>query len=72
MKNQNNPIPTDLKSQIKRHIEVYGHISLINELQNNIEWLETTQGDEVECIGIENLEGILSRVLKRKIKLSIG
>jgi len=39
-------------------------------IQNNIEWLNTTEGDEIECIGIENLEGILSDYFKTEIKLS--
>lgn len=46
----------------------------INELINNIktetEWLQTTEGDEVECISLENLEGILSKYLNVKIKLT--
>jgi hypothetical protein len=43
---------------------------LISDIQDNTEWLETTEGDEVECIGIENLEGILTRFFGEKIKLS--
>jgi len=39
-------------------------------IQNEIEWLETSEGDEVECIGIENLEGILSKYFKTEIKLT--
>ena len=26
-----------------------------------VEWLETTEGDEVECISIENLEMVLKK-----------
>lgn len=44
---------------------------LKQEIQSNIEWLETTEGDEIECIGIENLEGIISRFIGRKIILSL-
>ena len=43
---------------------------LINDIKFNIEWLETTDGDSVECISIENLEGALSRFLNKKVKLS--
>jgi hypothetical protein len=43
---------------------------LIQDIQMYIEWLETTEGDSVECISIENLEMILSRFLNKKIKLS--
>ena len=43
---------------------------LIEDIQENIEWLETTQGDEVECISIENLEGILTRMLGTRILIS--
>jgi hypothetical protein len=39
-------------------------------IQNNIEWLSTTEEDEVECIGIENLEGILSKYFNTEIKLT--
>ena len=41
---------------------------LINDIKFNIEWLETTEGDSVECISIENLEAALSRFLNKKIK----
>lgn len=43
---------------------------LVEDVQNYIEWLETTEGDEVECISIENLEMILSRFFNQEIKLS--
>ena len=43
---------------------------LIQEIQDNIEWLHTTEEDEVECISIENLEGILTRHFGKPIKLS--
>ena len=42
----------------------------IEAIQENTEWLETTEGDEVECISIENLEGILSYYFKTTIKLT--
>jgi hypothetical protein len=42
---------------------------LITEIQNNTEWLWTTNEDEVECISIENLEVILSRFLSNNIKI---
>lgn len=45
---------------------------LEEEIKENIEWLSTTEDDEVECIGIENLEGILTRFFHRKISLSLG
>ena len=44
---------------------------LITEIQDNIEWLSTTEDDEIECIGVENLEVILSRFLNREIKLTL-
>jgi hypothetical protein len=43
---------------------------LLEEIQDNTEWLETTNGDEVECISIENLEGILSQFLNVKFEIS--
>lgn len=50
-----------MKSELKK---------LITEIQSNIEYLETSDGDEVECISIENLEGILTRWFDELIKLS--
>ena len=46
---------------------------LENEIKENAEWLTTTEGDEVECISIENLEDILNRFLElrqNKLKLT--
>jgi hypothetical protein len=43
---------------------------LIEAIQSEIEWLETTEGDQIECIGIENLEGILGNYLGFNIKIS--
>ena len=33
------------------------------EIKDNIEWLYTTTEDEVQCISIENLQGILIKHL---------
>ena len=33
----------------------------LNNIDNWVEWLETTEGDEVECISIENLEMVLKK-----------
>ena len=43
---------------------------LIDAIQSEIEFLSTSEGDEIECIGIENLEGILTNYFNRKIKLT--
>lgn len=43
---------------------------LIEDIQSEVEWLSTTEGDEIECISIESLEGILSRYFDFKIKLT--
>jgi hypothetical protein len=43
---------------------------LVYEIQQETEWLETTEGDSIECIGIENLEGILSRFFGFKLRIS--
>jgi len=34
---------------------------LLEEIRENSEWLETSEGDEVECISIENLKAILEK-----------
>ena len=48
---------------------------LEEEIKENIEWLSLTENGEtletVECIGIENLEAILTRFFHRKISLTI-
>jgi hypothetical protein len=44
---------------------------LEEEIKENIEWLWTKELEyDVECIGIENLEGILTRFFHRKISLT--
>ena len=43
---------------------------LEEEIKDNVEWLATIDDDQVDCIGIENLEGILSRFFNRKIYLT--
>ena len=45
---------------------------LEEEIKENIEWLSTIDDDDIECIGIENLEGILTRFFHRKITLTLG
>ena len=40
------------------------------EIQMNTELLSTKEGDEVECISIENLEGILNRIFNQKLNLT--
>ncbi len=39
---------------------------LLEEIKENTEYLQTTEGDEISCISIENLEGLLK---KYEIKL---
>ena len=36
-----------------------------------MEFLQTTNGDEVECISIENLESILTKFFHRKMTMSL-
>ncbi len=43
---------------------------LIFGIQENTEWLETTEGETVECISIENLEALLTLLLRTTIKIS--
>lgn len=45
---------------------------LEEEIKENIEWLSTTEDDEVECIGIENLEAILTKFFNRNVSLTLG
>lgn len=43
---------------------------LTKDILENKEWLETSEGDEVECISLENLQGILSRQIGIAIRLT--
>lgn len=38
--------------------------NLLLKVQQETEYLQTTEGDEVECISIESLDGILKRLLQ--------
>ena len=43
---------------------------LINSIQAETEWLQTTEEDEVACISLESLEGILSKYFNKEVKLT--
>jgi hypothetical protein len=43
---------------------------LVYQIQQETEWLSTTEGDEIECIGIENLEGIIKKTFGIKLNIS--
>lgn len=42
---------------------------LIDKIKDNVEWLQTTDGDEVECISMENLQEILQKYLNVNLNL---
>ena len=44
--------------------------NLIEKIQDNAEFLMTTDGDDIDCISLENLEGILSECFNQPIKLA--
>lgn len=47
------------------------YLDILEEsIREEVEWLQTTRGNEVECISIENLEFILTKFFHRKISLS--
>ena len=43
---------------------------LIEQIDENTEWMQTSVADDVACISIENLESILSQFLNKQIKLT--
>ena len=43
---------------------------LEEEIKENVEWLSTIDDDDIECIGIENLQSILSRFLGTTVSLT--
>lgn len=48
------------------------HLEILEEnIMEQVEWLQTTDGDEVQCISTENLESILTKFFHRKISLSL-
>ena len=44
--------------------------ALEEEIRENVEWLDTIGVGEIECISIENLEGILTRFFNKKVTLT--
>lgn len=42
---------------------------LIDKIKDNAEWLQTIEGDEIECISMENLQGILQKYLQVNLNL---
>jgi len=48
---------------IEKNIE-----GMIEEINDNTEWLESSEEDLIECISIENLSGILSKFFNIQIK----
>jgi hypothetical protein len=42
---------------------------LIDKIKDNAEWLQTTEGDEIECISMENLQEILQKYFKLELNL---
>jgi hypothetical protein len=42
---------------------------LIDKIKDSVEWLQTTEGDEIECISMENLQGILQKYLNVNLNL---
>jgi hypothetical protein len=38
--------------------------NLMFKVSQETEWLQTTEGEEIECISIENLNGILKQLLE--------
>ena len=44
--------------------------TLEEHIMEEVEFLQTTTGDEIQCISMENLEGILTRFFGRKISLT--
>ena len=57
------------KKHSMRHSE--NELDTLEEyIMEEVEFLQTTTGDEIECISMENLEGILTRFFGRKISLS--
>ncbi len=48
------------------------HLEILEEnIMEQVEWLQTTDGDEMQCISTENLESILTKFFHRKISLSL-
>jgi hypothetical protein len=45
--------------------------TLEEEIKENIEWLSASEDYDVECISVENLEGILTRIFNRKVTLKL-
>ena len=55
---------------LPENVEIDSLENLLIAIHNESEWLSTTEGDEVECISIENLESILTNYFRTQIKLT--
>ena len=56
-------------SDISMEFTVSSLHRIIDRIKEETEWLSTTEGDEVACISVENLIGILNDELVVNIKL---
>jgi len=43
---------------------------LLKQIEDNTEYLSTTEEDEIECISVENLKGILEKYIVIKNRLN--
>jgi len=52
---------------LPENLEINTLEELMLTIHNQTEWLSTTEGDEVECISIENLDAILIKYFKNQL-----
>lgn len=46
------------------NFQIKSEEDLLVAIQNETEYLQTQEGDEIECISIENLDGILKNLFQ--------
>lgn len=63
----NKPIHKVLKNtnppEAPKPIKVGNMEDLLKEIEDNTEYLSTTEDDEIECISVENLKGLLEKYI---------
>lgn len=64
LENSTIDIIKDLRKYLKN--KLVSTEEVMNLINNDIEYLETSEKDELACITIENLEGILNRYFNKK------
>lgn len=57
-------------SEVFKFIKFGDMEELLKQIEDNTEYLSTTENDEIECISVENLKGLLKKYIVIKNRLN--